>query len=1024
MASIEKLNLHIKKRLFVRLTRSAIWLAIAAFLGSLYSLPSLSQIVPDRTLGTENSRFVPQSFFDSIAGGAVRGENLFHSFSEFNVSEGQQVYFTNPDNINNILTRVTGNNISQILGTLGVNGNANLYFINPNGIYFGEKARLDINGSFWAGTSEGILFDNGYNFSANNPETPPLMALKITPGIQYPSNPLGDITNEGDLSVGRGQRLTLFGDRVINRGNLVAPGGTIEILGNTISLLDNAHIDVSSVTGGGNVFIGGDRQGQGNRPRAQQIELAENAAIEANSLRVGDGGEIILYADRTATIRGNLSARGGVISGNGGFIETSGKQAIELTSTPNASAINGRGGTWLIDPASVTIATTGGAIGTNLVDVANINAALNAGTGVTIIADAGDITQNAGANISKISGGNAALTLSATNNIILQGNITTSNSLDVNLIADSDRNGDGAIAIANATITILGGDINLSAREVRAANSTIQSIKTADGGGNINITARSLYLTEDGRFGILNQSTGPGGALQINASESVQLVEGAGIASFPSNLGAAGDITINTQRLQLQNSGTGKITAIVTEPFNGAIGEIGNITINASEAIAIIGNTPGAFTPNPSQSTLDALRATTVGITSLTTGATNAGNLIINTGHLTLRDGAGIIASTEEESTGNGGTIIVQADRIDLQGKAGLGTTSLGSGNAGNLRIDAADISLSDGALMSADAPGSGNAGRLNINTTRLSIRDGSRIGVATVDGLGGSIAIRASESVEISGRSADGTVASGIFANSDGAGTAGNLRIDAGFLHISDGGEVTVSSTGTGNAGNLTILTSNNLELFNQGKLSAQTASGEGGNIDLTVGRILLMRHNSSISAEAGGTGNGGNIDIRAGFIVAVPKENSDIIANAIAGRGGNINIITQGIFGLEFRNLTPESDISASSQFGVDGNVNITTLGFDPTQGLNQLSTELIDPANLVRQGCPSNRTEAREFDRQGSKFVIVGRGGIPLNPTDPLEGEVSLTEWVGGEAESALEGDEAIADSISSPAFNVCF
>ena len=78
-----------------------------------------AQIVPDDTLGAESSVVTPQQLRDLIEGGAVRGENLFHSFIEFSIPEGQQVYFANPDSITNILTRVTGNNISEIFGTLG-----------------------------------------------------------------------------------------------------------------------------------------------------------------------------------------------------------------------------------------------------------------------------------------------------------------------------------------------------------------------------------------------------------------------------------------------------------------------------------------------------------------------------------------------------------------------------------------------------------------------------------------------------------------------------------------------------------------------------------------------------------------------------------------------------------------------------------------------------------------------------------------------------------------------------------------
>ncbi|WP_293084779.1 filamentous hemagglutinin N-terminal domain-containing protein [Moorena sp. SIO4A1] len=41
-----------------------------------------------------------------------------------------------------MLSRVTGTNVSNILGTLGVLGNANLFLINPNGIVFGSNSRL------------------------------------------------------------------------------------------------------------------------------------------------------------------------------------------------------------------------------------------------------------------------------------------------------------------------------------------------------------------------------------------------------------------------------------------------------------------------------------------------------------------------------------------------------------------------------------------------------------------------------------------------------------------------------------------------------------------------------------------------------------------------------------------------------------------------------------------------------------------------------------------------------------------
>ena len=88
-----------------------------------------SQIVPDNTLGNENSQLrsnieVQGLTTELIEGGALRDSNLFHSFLEFNVNQNSSVYFANPEGVANILGRVTGNNISNILGPFGVDGSA------------------------------------------------------------------------------------------------------------------------------------------------------------------------------------------------------------------------------------------------------------------------------------------------------------------------------------------------------------------------------------------------------------------------------------------------------------------------------------------------------------------------------------------------------------------------------------------------------------------------------------------------------------------------------------------------------------------------------------------------------------------------------------------------------------------------------------------------------------------------------------------------------------------------------------
>ena len=143
-----------------------------------FSPSALAQLQPDNTLGEENSVVTPNINIkgiesDRIDGGAQRGANLFHSFQEFNIQQGRGVFFSNPDGVQNILTRVTGNNGSNILGTLGVDGKADLFFINPNGIVFGPEAKLDVQGSFYGATADSILFKNGFEFATSDPQAPP-----------------------------------------------------------------------------------------------------------------------------------------------------------------------------------------------------------------------------------------------------------------------------------------------------------------------------------------------------------------------------------------------------------------------------------------------------------------------------------------------------------------------------------------------------------------------------------------------------------------------------------------------------------------------------------------------------------------------------------------------------------------------------------------------------------------------------------------------------------------------------------
>jgi filamentous hemagglutinin family protein len=158
--------------------------------------PAHSQIVPDNTLPINSE--VTGCPVCTIEGGTVRGVNLFHSFHEFGVSTGGEAFFNNGLEIENIFGRVTGANVSNIDGWIRANGTANLFLINPNGIIFGKNARLEIGGSFFASTAQSLKFSDGSEFSATNPQTPPLLTVNLTPGLQYGTPPSGNI-NQAEI---------------------------------------------------------------------------------------------------------------------------------------------------------------------------------------------------------------------------------------------------------------------------------------------------------------------------------------------------------------------------------------------------------------------------------------------------------------------------------------------------------------------------------------------------------------------------------------------------------------------------------------------------------------------------------------------------------------------------------------------------------------------------------------------------------------------------------------------------------
>lgn len=206
--------------------------------------PTFAQVTPDNTLGIENSIVNFSSDNDSlrlqIQGGSIRGTNLFHSFSDFNIAEGQSLYFQNPIDITNIISRVTGGSSSNIEGRLGVSGGtANLFLLNPSGIIFGANARLDVEGSFVATTATAIQFGNQGFFSASVTDSPALLTVNpsaflfnqiaAAPIVNRSTTPLAEPRRKG-LQVPDGKSLLLLGGEInFAGGGVNAVGGQVDL---------------------------------------------------------------------------------------------------------------------------------------------------------------------------------------------------------------------------------------------------------------------------------------------------------------------------------------------------------------------------------------------------------------------------------------------------------------------------------------------------------------------------------------------------------------------------------------------------------------------------------------------------------------------------------------------------------------------------------------------------------------------------------------------------------------------------
>lgn len=701
------------------------------------------------------------------------------------------------------------------------------------------------------------------------------------------------------------------------------------------------------------------------------------AGGSATGLRVPDGRSLLLVGGEVNLNGGRLNAFGGRIE-LGGLAEP-GVIGLDIdnnnlrlsfpenTALANVSFSDGA-------RADVTV-NDGGSITVNAgnINISGSQTRLFSGIRVgKVDAQAGDITLNATGTLTVTDGSrivNRVLSGGQGNsgNInIKAGSFFLSNAAEVQAVTFGKGNaGNVNIDVRNGTVTVIGIGSRIDSS---VQKSSLPGVEEQGNGGDITITARELYIKDGGLVNTGTAGRGNAGKIFVRTANSVSLAsESAKVSGIFSNVspgavGNGGEINIKTRSLSL--IGSIQIAASLIENRDGKVGgkgKGGDIIVEASDVTisgtsSIFGSSSGFFT------------ATEIGAEG------TAGNITINTGTFRIADGAIVNAQTLNSS--RGGNITINTNIFEATNGGQVITTASSSGNAGNITVKGTD-----------------------------------RITLSGSDSTFAQRLAKFQNEVQNEGS------ASGLFASTraNSTGSGGNIAIKTGQLIIQDAAEVSVSSKGKGDAGDIEVNV-RDLSLDNQGKLISETQSGRGGNITLEVRDLLLMRRNSQISTNAGiaqARGDGGNITINTplGFLVAAPNENSDITANAFSGSGGKVTINAKSMFGFvprtrgdlvrllntqESEEINPSNlqtnDITAFSQQNpsFNGIVDIKSPDVDPSQGLLQLPVNVVDTSRQIVASCNPGKL-AR------SKFTLTGRGGIVSSPTEQLTSDAVLSDWI---------------------------
>lgn len=662
---------------------------------------TLAQIIPDTSLPV-NSRVLKKANISTVEGGTQAGGNLFHSFLQFSIPNGNTAYFNNPATIQNIITRITGGTVSNINGTIRTNGIANLFLINPKGFIFGNNAKLNIAGSFLVSTANSLIFVDGDLFSAVKPQNKPLLTIKVSLGFQFGANP-GRILLQGN---GQGLRYTselvdtTLGLHIQPNQTLALVGGDVVLEGGTIKTA-GGRIELGSVAGP--AFVGLtptsngltlDYQGIQN---FQDIKLSQQAVVDASGKGSGD----IQIQGRQISLTGGSQVEDSTLGREaGGTLLVKGSESVELNGTSSEGMPTALG-------AQVYPEATG--------------------AGGKIVIETGKLIVRNGAQISSDTlgaGDGGTLTVSSGNSIEVSGASIDGLSLSgLYTLALPGSNGDG---------------------------------------GDLNIKTGQLIVQDGGQIASDTFGTGSGGSLTIFSRDSIAVIGVSNRKNFTSNLstvaepgsmGNGGKLMLETPQLIVQNGGIVS-TATFGEGVGGALSvksdsiELSSpfwsdisLTSGLSSRSGGVGNAGTLTIQSSHLSVHDGSQ-----ITVSNSGTGNAGFIQIDAKSINLNNQGKITAST---ASGEGGNIFLNTEYFQLSNNSAVTATAGSKGNGGNINIDA-DILTGWGKSSIAANAFEGRGGNVLINTKGLFVDRDSQISASSEYGINGTVNIN-NGGVEIS---------------------------------------------------------------------------------------------------------------------------------------------------------------------------------------------------------------------------------------------------------------------------------